>query len=330
MPVFSVLITVYNHASWLKERIESVLQQDFQDFEVIILDNHSTDGSSAIIEQYRTHPKVTHIILNEQNTGRPVTQWKQGLDLAQGTWIWIAEGDDFADPGFLSACKKSIENNPSLGLWYCDSNILDATTNKIIRRFSDRRNGIFKTIKWDTAYCQQGIKEINECLKYDCTVNNMSAAVFKKEIIAPLLTILPPYIYYADWWLCLQVCFQAEICYHPEALSTYRRHSQNFSSVETSLFQTKGEYFEILKLLYHQDKVSDKKQLINHFAYNYLSYSFFKDGMGKGSVLLKKYFASDRKLAAIVFNSIVGSRIFPSFYKKNYELKDPAEKSVKL
>ena len=103
-----------------------------------------------------------------------------------------------------------------------------------------------------------------------------------------------------------------------------------FSSTEISLFQTKAEYFEILKLLYDRNEVTDKKTLINHFAYNYLSYSFFKDGMGKGSVVLKKYFASDRKLAAMVFNGIVGSRIFPSFYKKNYELKDPAENTVKL
>jgi len=198
MPVFSVLIINYNHANWLKERIDSVLNQDFGDFEVIILDNHSTDGSIAIIEQYRQHPKVTHIVINEQNSGRPVTQWQHGVELAKGAWIWIAEGDDIADPGFLSACKKSIDNNSSFGLWYCDSNILDSASNTITRRFSERRNGIFKTTKWNTAYCQDGIKEINECLKYDCTVNNMSAAVFKKDLIAPLLITLPSYIYYAD------------------------------------------------------------------------------------------------------------------------------------
>lgn len=327
--MFSVLITTHNQANWLKERINSVLKQYYEDFEVIILDNHSTDGSATIIEQYRTHPKVTHIVINKENSGRPITLWQRGVKIAKGDWIWIAEGDDFADPGFLSACKKDIDNNPSIGLWYCDSNILDEASGKIIRRFSERRNAIFKNRKWNTAYCQDGIKEVNECLKYDCTVNNMSAAVFKRELIAPLLTSLPPYVYYADWWICLQVCFQADICYNPEPLSTYRRHSQNFSSTETSLFQTKSEYFEILKLLYYHERVTDKKQLINHFAYNFLSYSFFKDGMGKGSVLLKKYFASDRKLAAIVFNGIVGSRIFPSFYKKNYELKDPGE-SVKL
>ena len=151
MPVFSVLISIYNHANWLKERIDSVLQQEFEDFEVIILDNHSTDGSVAIIEQYRSHPKVTHIVLNEQNSGRPVTQWQLGVKLAKGNWIWIAEDDDFAEPGFLSACKKSIDNNPTTGLWYCDSNILQADTNKITRRFSERRNGIFKTSKWNTA-----------------------------------------------------------------------------------------------------------------------------------------------------------------------------------
>jgi glycosyltransferase involved in cell wall biosynthesis len=330
MPLFSVIIPNYNHASWLKERIDSVLHQNFTDFEIIILDNHSTDGSAAIIEQYRTHPKVSHIIFNEQNSGRPVTQWQKGIGLAKGNWIWIAESDDIADPGFFTACKSSIDKYPSAGLWYCDSYILDETSEKVMRRFGERRNGIFKTDKWSKAYCQKGINEINECLKYDCTVNNMSAAVFKKEVISPFLRDTPPYQYYADWWICLQACFNADICYDPEPLSTYRRHSQNFSSGETSLLQTKQEYFEILKLLYHHDKVTDKKQLVNHFAYNYLSYSFFRDGLGKGSGLLKYYFAADRKLAALVFNGIVGSRVFPSFYKKNYELKDPGETGINL
>jgi glycosyltransferase involved in cell wall biosynthesis len=323
--MFSVIIPNYNHAAWLKERIDSVLAQDFADYEVILLDDHSTDESTAIIEQYRNHSKVAHIILNDKNTGRPVLQWQKGIAVASGSWIWIAESDDIADKGFLSACKTSIDTHPTAGLWYCDSHIYDEKSKQIIRRISERKNSIFKTDKWNKAYCQEGIREINEYLKKDCTVNNMSAAVFRKEIIAPLLDDIPHFQYYADWWIVLKTCLQADICYDPQPLNTYRRHTKSFSAAETSITQTKQEYFEILKLLYHQDRVTDKKQLVNHFAYNYLSYSFFKDGMGKGSGLLKRYFAADRKLAAIVFNGIVGSRIFPGFYEKNYGMKDAGE-----
>jgi glycosyltransferase involved in cell wall biosynthesis len=68
-PIVSVIIPNYNHAPFLKERIESVLNQSFQDFEVILLDDCSTDNSRDIIEQYRHHPRVSNIIFNEQNTG---------------------------------------------------------------------------------------------------------------------------------------------------------------------------------------------------------------------------------------------------------------------
>jgi glycosyltransferase involved in cell wall biosynthesis len=328
MPLFSVIIPNYNHAAWLRQRIDSVLAQDYPDFEIILLDDHSTDGSATIIEEYRHHPKITHIIFNEKNLGRPVLQWQKGINVAGGTWIWIAESDDFSDPEFLSACKSFIDKHPSTGLWYCDSYIYDENSKKVTRRSSERKNGMFKTDKWSSPYCQEGIKEINDYLKKDCTVNNMSAAVFRKDIIAPLLDDIPHFQYYADWWLCLKTCLQADICYDPKPLNTYRRHSQSLTTGETSIIQTKQEYFEILKLLYHQGNVTDKKHLVNHFAYNYLSYSFFKDGMGKGSGLLKRYFAADRKLAAIVFNGIVGSRIFPGFYEKNYGMKDPGETSI--
>ena len=58
MSKVSVIIPNYNHAKYLKQRIDSVLNQTYQDFDVIILDDSSTDESKTIIEQYRDHPKV--------------------------------------------------------------------------------------------------------------------------------------------------------------------------------------------------------------------------------------------------------------------------------
>ena len=65
-PLVSVIIPSYNHEKFLKERIDSVLNQTFQDFELIILDDLSPDNSREIIESYRAHPKVSHIIFNEK------------------------------------------------------------------------------------------------------------------------------------------------------------------------------------------------------------------------------------------------------------------------
>lgn len=68
-PLISVIIPNYNHALFLKQRIDTVLNQTFQDFEVIILDDCSTDSSREIIEQYRGHSKISNIIFNDKNSG---------------------------------------------------------------------------------------------------------------------------------------------------------------------------------------------------------------------------------------------------------------------
>ena len=88
--MLSVIIPNYCHARYLKERIESILAQSYQDFELIILDDCSTDNSREIIEQYRSNPRVKHIVYNEQNSGSPFVQWQRGFTLASGEYIWIA------------------------------------------------------------------------------------------------------------------------------------------------------------------------------------------------------------------------------------------------
>lgn len=81
-PKVSVIVPNYNHSAFLKERIDTILQQTYQDFELIILDDCSTDNSVSIIESYRNNEHVTHIVLNEQNSGSTFLQWDKGVSLA--------------------------------------------------------------------------------------------------------------------------------------------------------------------------------------------------------------------------------------------------------
>ena len=90
-PFFSVIIPNYNHAPYLHERIDSVLNQTFKDFEVILLDDKSQDDSCEILRSYENNPHVTHVVLNNQNSGSTFKQWHKGFDLARGEYIWIAE-----------------------------------------------------------------------------------------------------------------------------------------------------------------------------------------------------------------------------------------------
>ena len=83
-PKLSVIVPSYNNGHFLRERIDSILNQSFQDFELIFLDDCSTDNSVAILREYEAHPRVSALVTNARNSGSPFPQWQRGLDLAVG------------------------------------------------------------------------------------------------------------------------------------------------------------------------------------------------------------------------------------------------------
>src|SRR5690349_18391470 len=101
MPEVSVIVPAYNHEPYLKQRLDSVFSQRFDNFEVIILDDHSSDNSVDVIKQYSHQPKLKKIDVNTRNSGSPFIQWQKGFELAAGKYVWIAESDDWAEPDFL-------------------------------------------------------------------------------------------------------------------------------------------------------------------------------------------------------------------------------------
>ena len=118
MPNVSVIVPNYNHAPFLKQRIESILNQTFLDFELILLDDCSTDGSSEIMESYRSNPHVSHVVFNEVNSGSAFRQWDKGIALAKGEWIWVAESDDYAEHTFLERLMGEVDKEPDSVLAY--------------------------------------------------------------------------------------------------------------------------------------------------------------------------------------------------------------------
>ena len=126
----SVIVPSYNHAQYLEARIESILNQEFEDFEVILLDDLSPDHSAEILERYRNHPKVSHCIINEKNSGSTFFQWNKGIQLAKGELIWIAESDDIAAPKFLEELVQSFEKNKNLNTDFIGKMLKYVQTNK--------------------------------------------------------------------------------------------------------------------------------------------------------------------------------------------------------
>lgn len=102
---FSIIIPVYNVESFLHECIESVLHQDFKHFEIILINDGSTDGSLLICEQYlEKYPEVVRLI-DQQNMGISVSR-NNGINIAEGEYIILLDSDDMLD----ERCLAMIDN----------------------------------------------------------------------------------------------------------------------------------------------------------------------------------------------------------------------------
>ena len=106
--MISVVIPAYNSAKTLPKCIASVLGQTYTNFEVIILDDKSTDNSLEVIAKYQDNPHVSQVVVNEVNSGSTFKQWDKGISLAKGEIIWIAESDDWCELNLLYELVNGI------------------------------------------------------------------------------------------------------------------------------------------------------------------------------------------------------------------------------
>jgi CMP-N-acetylneuraminic acid synthetase len=121
-PLVTVYITSYNYEQFINQAINSVLGQTYQYFELIIIDDGSTDGSPEIIKQYEAHEKVFLVFQN--NRGLNATN-NVALRLARGKYIVRLDADDYFEPHALEVMVAELERNPDLVLVFPDYFIVD-------------------------------------------------------------------------------------------------------------------------------------------------------------------------------------------------------------
>lgn len=214
-PLISVIIPNYNHARYLDERIQSVLKQTYQNFEVIFLDDKSTDNSLEVINKYKDNPHVAKIIVNEQNSGSPFIQWDRGLGLAKGELIWIAESDDSCEVTFLEKLvKEHIDKNNVVT--FCKSQRMDENSLKYETFHNEIKRG-----NWDGKFF------IQEFLGKYNIIMNASSAIFNKNIALAIDSQYKSFKGSGDWLFWIEIVQNGSISYIDESLNFFRKHSAN-------------------------------------------------------------------------------------------------------
>lgn len=119
----SVTMPAYNASRFIRETIESVLAQDYNKFELLIIDDGSTDDTWEVIKIYRNHPKI-RIYRNNKNLGVGATR-NRLLRLAKGQYISPCDADDIMLPGNLKTLSRFLDTHPDTGAVYGDFLVLE-------------------------------------------------------------------------------------------------------------------------------------------------------------------------------------------------------------
>lgn len=247
----SLVIPNYNYEKYIIERIDSVLLQTYPIYELIILDDKSTDNSVSIINEKivkikKEHPNLkVKFIENKKNSGNVFKQWKKAFEEASGDYLWICEADDSCSRIFLQEVMKPF-SNPNVIVSYSESLTMDEN-NKIIMRDLREWIDIFKTRKWDNSFVDTGIDYVKNFMCINNTIANVSSIVFK--IVDGIdyekfLTDAESYKLAGDWYFYEKVLNYGSISYKKESLNYHRMHSNSV----TLTTKREKEYEEICKI----------------------------------------------------------------------------------
>jgi len=223
-PLVSVIVPNYNHARFLPQRLDTIFAQTFRNFEVIVLDDLSTDESRNVIKQYAaSHPM--RLLFNEENSGSPFIQWQRGANLATGKYLWIAESDDYADPRLLERLVAVMEESPHVGLAYCESRTVTAEGQ--VGETFEYWNRVLHPTRWRSDYQNGGRDEITNYTFIQNTVPNASAVLVRREIFQLAINGAASHRLCGDWLTWINTMLRADVAFISEPLNYFRVHNHS-------------------------------------------------------------------------------------------------------
>ena len=220
----SVIVPNYNHERFLKQRLESIFNQTYTDFEILLLDDKSTDSSVEYLKSIENHPKVKCLDINTENSGSPFSQWYKGFSHAAGELIWIAESDDFSEPNFLEKMVPAF-SDPEVILSFCNSAIVDEKG--LILQDRNAWADAMDAEKWKINFFENGKDYLLSHQRYRNTISNASGVVFRKSALKKINQHPEKFSYTGDWLFWNQICFQGKIAFLSESLNFWRSHSES-------------------------------------------------------------------------------------------------------
>ncbi|WP_457743514.1 glycosyltransferase, partial [Sulfurimonas sp.] len=247
-PKISIIVPNYNHAKFLVKRIDSILNQTYTNFELLLLDDCSSDNSRKILLKYeRNYPEKIRTIFNEKNAGNVFKQWEKGIEHSKGELIWICESDDFCEDDFLEKIVRHFEN-PAVNLAFGKIQFCDLNDN-FMQGLDSYREGAEKGI-WNSIQVRPAKTWFCNGFGINNVIANVGGCVFKKEVLdSKVWDKAKNYKILGDWFLYAHVANGGLIAYEPSAIAYFRQHGANTSINSFITSKYYQEHFDLMKTL---------------------------------------------------------------------------------
>ena len=288
-PLVSIVFTSYNHLEFLKQAIESILNQSYNNFELIVIDDCSTDGSQELLIRY-TNDKRVNLNLLGSNTGSYVKASNYGARIASGEYILFAQCDDFSEINQLEILVNNLQANPKIGVAYSRSNLIDKEGSFISDDYTIREFAFRKKCFATTIIDKKNMKKF---LSYSCVIPNLSAALIRRDLYYKIGGLSDKYFIASDWDFWLKLTMETDFIYIAEPLNNFRQHETTIRST----YKASTQIIEIHNIIY---------QFIS--CNNIKGFDSFKMKIRAGSIWF----------AYLIFGSKPSFRVFYSVFKETY------------
>jgi len=243
----SVVVPNYNYAHYLRDRIKTIVDQSYPIYELILLDDCSSDGSVELLSQIAAELRLDcHIECASLNSGSVFAQWAKGLRYARGDFVWIAEADDLSTPDFLMEVMRGFDY-PGVVMSYCESYQIDSVGNRLGDNYLEYVADVDEN-RWLSRYVAEGTAEIVEALSIKNTIPNVSAVVFHRGTMLQALeavgTLTTDFRVAGDWRLYIEVLQHGRIAFTPRTANLHRRHQRSVTHASLNLSQ----FLEIVRM----------------------------------------------------------------------------------
>lgn len=228
----SVCIPTYQHATFLPAAIESVLRQTFEDFELIVVDNASTDNTPEVVAAYvNSDPRVRYFG-NASNLGM-VGNWNKCLEYAAGDYVKILCSDDVLAPECLQVAVEALDRLPNVGLVTCGRQVVDENLGFLhVLQFSEK-GGVWS----GTEAIRRSLEKLNP-------IGEPTAVVFRRQLATRGFN--PAVNQLADIEMWLHILQQADLYFDPRPLCQFRQHPNQCTQENVKSLRVIEEEFAIV------------------------------------------------------------------------------------